>query len=279
MNPAPARFGCCLNASTLRGTPVLRQIEVAAAAGFGAIELWFADTDAHLAAGGSLREIRQALNDAGLAVPTLIYFAGWFKASDGEWPEIRDACQRRMEQAAELGAGHLICSPPAGEADLPRGAGRYRELLDLGSRTGVVPIFEFLGFVEQYRSIESAIEVMSLAGGGCTVLDPFHVFRGGGSMESIARLNADQIAISHFNDTVPHPAREQQTDADRVFPGDGTQDLRRYCDLLAGTGYSGWLSLELFRPDLWSRDPLSVAREGFQKLQPFAQHSREPRRS
>jgi sugar phosphate isomerase/epimerase len=266
---APARFGCCLNASTLRGTPVLRQIAVAAAAGFGAIELWFADIDAHIAAGGSLREVRRALDDAGLAVPTLIYFAGWFEASEAEWPGIRDACLRRMEQAAELGAGHLICSPPAGEADLPKGAGRYRELLALGSRTGVVPIFEFLGFVDQYRSIESAIDVMSLAGGGCTVLDPFHIFRGGGSMESIARLKADQIAISHFNDTLLQPAREQQTDADRVFPGDGTQDLHRYCDLLTGTGYSGWLSLELFRPDLWSRDPLSVAREGFGKLQPY----------
>lgn len=274
MNLAPARFGCCLNASTLRGTPLLLQIEVAAAAGFGAIELWFADTDAHLAAGGSLREIRQALNDAGLAVPTLIYFAGWFEASDDAWPGIRDVCLRRMEQAAELGASHLICSPPAGEADLPTGAGRYRELLALGSRTGVVPIFEFLGFVDQYRSIESAIEVMSLAGGGCTVLDPFHVFRGGGSMESIPRLKADQIAISHFNDILAHPPRELQGDADRVFPGDGTQDLRRYCDLLAGTGYSGWLSLELFRPDLWSRDPLSVAREGFQKLQPYCESCR-----
>ncbi|MGE3312373.1 MAG: hypothetical protein AB7O66_20600 [Limisphaerales bacterium] len=47
-------FGLGLNASTLRGTPVLTQINAASRAGFKALELWFADTDAHLAQGGSL---------------------------------------------------------------------------------------------------------------------------------------------------------------------------------------------------------------------------------
>ena len=265
MNP----LGYCLNASTIRGTPVLRQIEVAAAAGFGALELWFADTDAHLAAGGSLREIRTALSDAGLCVPTLIYFSGWFECAEPDWPRLKDACARRMDQASQLGAPHLICSPPAGMADLALGARRYRELLELGRETGVAPSFEFLGFAQQYHNLESAVEVLSLAGGGTTVLDPFHVFRGGGSVESIASLQAHQIAISHFNDTVLVPPRMEQHDGDRVMPGDGSFPLRRYCDLLRAADYRGWLSLELFRPDLWCRDPLEVAREGRRKLEPF----------
>ena len=260
-------FGYCLNASTIRGTPVLRQIEVAAAAGFGALELWFADTDAHLAAGGSLREIRTALTDAGLCVPTLIYFSGWFECIEPEWPHLKDACARRMDQAAQLGAAHLICSPPEGAANIALGASRYRELLDLGTETGVAPTFEFLGFVEKYNRIEAALEVLSLAGGGTTVLDPFHVFRGGGSVESISLLNAQQIAISHFNDTVLHPPRMEQDDGDRVMPGAGSFPLRRYCDLLRSVGYCGWLSLELFRPDLWARNPFEVAREGRTNMQ------------
>jgi 2-keto-myo-inositol isomerase len=31
-------------------------------------------------------------------------------------------------------------------------------------------------------------------------------------------------------------------------------------------GYQGWLSLELFREDLWKRDPLEVARIGLEKM-------------
>jgi sugar phosphate isomerase/epimerase len=262
-------FGCCLNASTIRGTPVRRQIEVAAAAGFGAMELWFSDVDAHLAEGGSLSDLRHALNDAGLVVPTLIYFSGWFDCDATRWPQIQGDCARRMEQAAALGATWLICSPPEGPADLALGAQRYRELLDLGNSTGVAPIFEFLGFVQQYCTIDSALEVLARAGGGTTVVDPFHVIRGGDTLESLSRLKGSQIAISHFNDTVAHPPRLQQHDGDRVMPGDGCLDLHRYCDLLRNTGYRGWLSLELFRPDLWAKDPLEVAREGRRKLQPF----------
>ena len=48
--------------------------------------------------------------------------------------------------------------------------------------------------------------------------------------------------------------------------GDGTFDLRRYLELLLATGYEGFLSLELFREDLWKQDPVDVAREGLEKM-------------
>lgn len=261
-------FGLCLNASTLRGTPVLRQIDAASRAGFKAIELWFADTDAHLASGGNLAEIRRAVDDAGLVVPTMIYLGGWFEAPEPEWPQVRADCVRRLEQAAVLGAPHVIAGPPAGAADPIRGAERYHELLVLGGGVGALPAFEFLGFVTPYCTIESALDVLALSdhSRATLVLDPFHIFRGGGSIESVAKLRAKQIAISHFNDTPANPPREQQGDGDRVWPGDGHLDLQRYLTLLAGTGYEGWLSLELFREDLWKKDPFDVTREGMDRL-------------
>ena len=51
------------------------------------------------------------------------------------------------------------------------------------------------------------------------------------------------------------------------MPGTGSFPLRRYCDLLRSVGYCGWLSLELFRPDLWARNPFEVAREGRTNMQ------------
>jgi len=268
-------FQYCLNASTIRGTPVLRQIEVASQAGYGAIELWFSDTDAHVAAGGSLGEIRRALEDAGLVAPTLIYLGGWFDCTETDWPRVREECLRRLQQATILGAPHVIAGPPTGRAPMEIGARRYRELLELGTDIGALPAMEFLGFVQQYNTIESALEVLEFAAhhGGTTVLDPFHVFRGGGSMQSLKKLTARQIAISHFNDTPATPPREQQHDANRVWPGEGHLDLGLYLQLLRETGYHGWLSLELFREELWRRDPLSVAREGLKKMRAVVEHS------
>jgi len=261
-------FRYALNASTIRGTPLLQQIEVAAQAGYGAIELWFADLDAHLLDGGSIQEVRRALDDRKLAVPSVIYVGGWFAADDREWPLVKAECSRRFDQAAQLGASFVIAGPPAGSADVALGARRYRELLDLGKLAGALPATEFLGFVEQLNTIESALEVVELAGGaeGTVVLDPFHIFRGGGSVESIAMLRGEQVAVAHFNDTPAAPPREQQHDRDRVWPGEGHLDLRRYLALLQQIGFRGWLSLELFREDLWARDPLEVARIGLEKM-------------
>jgi sugar phosphate isomerase/epimerase len=261
-------FGYCLNASTIRGTPILQQIEVAAAVGYGAIELWFADVDAHLALGGTIGELRRALDDRGLVVPTLIYLAGWFDATATDWPRIKAECGRRLEQAAQLGARYVIAGPPAGQADADRGAERYGELLEIGESAGALPAMEFLGFVEQLNTIESALDVIERAAHPCgsIVLDPFHIFRGGGSVESIAQLRGQRVAIAHFNDTPAHPPRNQQHDSDRVWPGDGHLDLGRYLALLRQIGFRGWLSLELFREELWADDPFRVARLGLEKM-------------
>lgn len=269
-------FRSCLNASTIRGTPVLRQIEVAARAGYEGIELWFADTDAHVARGGTLGEIRRALDDHGLKVPTVIYLGGWFECPDGDWSRVKANCRRRLDEAAVLGAPFVIAGPPGGRADVETGVGRYRELLACGRAAGSLPAFEFLGFVEQFCTVESALDVLDRVGdaAGTTVVDPFHVHRGGGSFEGLARLRADQIAVAHFNDAPALPPRERQQDGDRVWPGDGVLPLGRYLDLLAGTGYRGWLSLELFREDLWARDPMEVALIGYEKMRAVVERVR-----
>src|SRR4030095_15530128 len=138
----------------------------------------------------TIAELRHALDAGGLSVPTCIYLGDWFDASEADWPRVRDTCARRIDQAAELGAAHVIAGPPSGRADVGEGARRYRELLHRGVSEGARPAFEFLGFVEQFNTIESALEVLAMAAhpDGTTVLDPFHIFRGGGSVESVATL-------------------------------------------------------------------------------------------
>lgn len=263
----------CLNSSTIRPTPILKKIEVAGKAGYSAIELWHDDIDAHLAAGGTLREIRKALDDQNLEVPTTIYVKGWFETTGPAHVKELDECKRRMAQAVAVGAIHVIAGPPAGMADHDQGARNYRELLEIGLKMGVKPAMEFLGFVEDINTIEDALEIVTKADhpAGTVVLDPFHIFRGGGSLESIAKLTGEQVAIMHFNDAPQLPPREQQHDKDRVYPGDGHLDLARELALLRQIGYDRWLSLELFREDLWARNPLEVATIGLEKMRAVAE--------
>ena len=263
-----ADFIYCLNSSTIRPTPLLEKIRVAGSAGYAAIELWHDDIDLYLSQGGTLAELRMALDDAGLTVPTTIMLKGWWDTSGEEHARAMEEVRRRLDQAAAAGAVYAIAGPPHGPVDYDLGARRYAELLALGREFGVRPAMEYLGFVQDVKTIDDALRVMDGSGrsDATIVLDPFHCFRGGGGFETIAGLDESRIAISHFNDAPAHPAPHEQHDPDRVLPGEGHLDLRRYLDLLRGTGYRRWLSLELFRQDLWDRDPQEVARIGLERM-------------
>lgn len=268
-----AAFIYCLNSSTIKPAPILDKIRIAGETGYRAIELWHDDIDAHLARGGSLGEIRNAVADHGLEVPTTIFLKGWWDTTGAVYRRAMDEIKRRLAQAAEVGAKFSIAGPPLGMVDVAAGAERYRELLQVGRTFGVRPAMEYLGFADEVNTIEAALAVMdgSQDADATIVLDPFHCFRGGGPLESIRKLTAERIAISHFNDSPAFPDRELQQDPDRVMPGDGCVDLRMYCNLLREVGYDRWLSLELFRRDLWAQDPREVARIGLEKMRAAAE--------
>lgn len=266
-------FRYSLNSSTIRTTPLLRKIAVASEAGYSGIELWHDDIDAYLSGGGSLSELRRALDDHGLMVPTTIHLKQWFQTVGDEYAAVISDTQRKLEQAAAVGACYTVAGPPPGIADRQLGARRYFDLLELGKQFAVCPAFEYLGFVEDIRTIDDALEIMDGSGhpDACIVLDPFHCYVGGGSMESIRRLTASRIVVSHFNDAPASPPPHTQRDPDRVMPGDGAVNLKLYCELLRTVGYTGFLSLELFRPDLWEQNPLEVARTGLEKMMSVAE--------
>lgn len=263
-----ADFIYCLNASTIKTTPILDQIRAAGDAGYKAIELWHDDIDDHLHGGGQLADIRKALDDHALEVPTTIFLKGWWDTVDDVYEQAIDETKRRLNQARELGAPFSIGGPPLGPVDFAVGARNYARLLEVGREFGVKPVAEYLGFSEEVNTIEAALQVMIGSGDAdaTTVLDPFHCFRGGGPIESISKLTESQIAISHFNDSPAFPPRHLQQDCDRVMPGDGIVELKQYCKLLKGTSYNRWLSLELFNREYWAQDPREVATLGLDKM-------------
>ncbi len=269
-------FQYSLNSSTIKPTPILDKVRVASEAGYDAIELWHDDIEAHRASGGTLKEIRSAIDDRGLVVPTTIMLKGWCEPDGPEYRQGIDECKRRLEHAATLGAIHSIAGPPLGDVDYDLASQRYGELLDLGLSMGVKPAMEYLGFAEEVNGIGDAKRIIDGSGRseGTIVLDPFHDFRGGAGCEEIATLTAAQIAICHFDDAPAEPSPPDQHDSDRVMPGDGVIDLQRFVSLLRQIGYDRWISLELFREDLWRQDPLEVAKSGLRKMRSVCEESR-----
>lgn len=264
-----------LNSSTIKPTPILEKIRVAAEAGYGGIELWHDDIDRHLQSGGKLADIRRAVDESGLTVPTTVMLKGWCEPDGPDYDRGIAECRRRLEQSAAVGARHAIAGPPHGPVDYTLAARRYGELLDLGLSLGVRPAMEYLGFAQEVNHIGAALKIMRGSGRSqaTIVLDPFHDFRGGAGCEKIAELKASEIAVCHFDDAPGSPPAPEQRDPHRVMPGDGVIDLKRFVALLRQVGYRGWISLELFREDLWQQDPLAVAKLGLQKMRAVCEAS------
>ena len=258
----------CLNSSTIRPTPLLEKIRVAAKTGYSAIELWTDDIDAFVSGGGKLGDVRRALNDSGLLVPSVVALHGWLGSTGSEHDAAMAEAARRMEQAIAVGAARIIASPPLEDRDLSRAGDQYRELLELGDHLGIAPAMEFLGFVPSVFTIEQAWQIAVDAdhADAAVVMDPFHILRGGGDIESIGLVPGDRVAVWHWNDLPAEPPATEQTDADRVMPGDGVAPLQQIETLARDAGYAGPVSLELFNESYWARDPEEVAALGLRKM-------------
>jgi sugar phosphate isomerase/epimerase len=263
-----SEFVYCLNTSTIRPTPLLEKIEIAAAAGYQAIEPWNDEITAYLEQGGSFGELKSALAGSGLKVVSMIALHGWITAEGALHQRALDECRRRMAQAAELDSPYIVASPPQEVVDLNHASHRFAELLEMGARVGVLPSMEFLGFVNGVKNVASAWAIASGSGHprATIVADIFHMMRGGGSIDDLLTLKGNNLACFHINDLPSEPDPLDQKDEDRVMVGDGIADLPRVIANLRAVGYRGPLSLELFNRSLWAEDPLDVVKRGLARI-------------
>ena len=261
-------FVYCLNTSTIRPTPLLEKIAIAARAGFRAIEPWNDEVTAYLEQGGRLPDLKRAIGDHGLKVVSVIALHGWITADGAEHARVLEDCRRRMAQAADLGSPYIVASPPQDVVEMNRATARFGELLQLGKEMGVTPSMEFLGFVDGVNSVASAWAIAEGTGdpSATVVADVFHMIRGGGSIDDLLTLSGDRLACFHINDIPAEPDPRTQRDEDRVMVGEGIADLDRVVANLRQIGYHGPLSLELFNRSLWDQDPLEVATRGLERI-------------
>ena len=95
--------------------------------------------------------------------------------------------------------------------------------------------------------------------------DVFHMHIGDSGFSGLRHLQGDFIAIFQFNDAPATPAKPDLKDEHRVFPGDGILPLEQCLRDLRDIGFERCVSLELYNPAYWKRDPLAVAEEGRRK--------------
>ena len=268
-------FTYCLNTSTISGQKlgIEKEIEIAAGAGFRAIEPWIRELMDYQKAGGSLKDLGKRLKDSGLAVPSAIGFAGWILDNDAQRAKGMEEMKRDMDIVAQVG-GTRIAAPAAGirkdmpPVDLHRAAERYAAVCELGKQFNVVPMVEIWGPSNTLQKLGDGVMVAMNSGRreACVLADVYHLYKGGTEVGALTMLAGGTIPVFHFNDYPAEPPRAMITDAQRVFPGDGVAPMRDIMGELRRMGTPCVLSLELFNRDYWKRSPVKVAQEGFEKM-------------
>jgi sugar phosphate isomerase/epimerase len=147
-------------------------------------------------------------------------------------------------------------------------AQRYRALLDIGDRIGVVPQVEVWGFSKTLGRLGEAALVAIESGhkDACILPDVYHLYKGGSGFTGVNLLAGSAMHVLHLNDYPADPPRETIADKDRIYPGDGAAPLKTFLRDLRRIGFRGALSLELFNREYWMRDALVVARTGLDKM-------------
>ncbi|MGF1586998.1 MAG: sugar phosphate isomerase/epimerase family protein, partial [Bacteroidales bacterium] len=269
-----SRFRYCLNTSTIRGQEpgLVGAIEIAAEAGYDGVELWVNEIKDYLNKGNSLSELYRIIQANNLVVEGAIGFAPWIVDDEQERHLGFRQMEEEMNLMSELGC-RRIAAPPAGYNNIPgldyQEAGlRYRQLLDLGRKTGVMPHLEFWGASRSLYNLGQALLVAASANDPDVRLlgDVYHLFRGGSGFNGLNLLRGNIIELFHMNDYPGDIPREEQNDADRVFPGDGAAPMKSIIAQLDEMGGTKILSLELFNREYWKMDALAVASEGLQKM-------------
>ncbi|MDD4267219.1 MAG: sugar phosphate isomerase/epimerase [Pirellulaceae bacterium] len=268
------RFILGLNTGTILGHHLSapEQVDVAAKAGYRAIEPWTGDLKKYVDGGGSLKDLRKRIDDAGLLVSSAIDFSPWAVAERAARARGIEQMKHAMGMLAELGGRH-IAAAPAGihrtpGIDLLDVARRYREILEIGASIGVIPQLEIWGGAETLgRAGEAALVAMQTGHPkACLLLDAYHMYKGGSPFEGLRLLNGAAMVNFHINDYPADPPVDQINDSHRVYPGDGVCPLADVLRALHETGFRGVLSLELFNKTYWEQyDALTNARLGLEK--------------
>jgi len=268
------KFEFSLNMSTIMGQKLglIKELEVASAAGYKHCEIWVPTLEAYLKSGGTLLEAKKRIDDLGINVQNAIGFAQWIVDDESTRKQGLEQMKREMDMLAQLGC-FRTAAPPMGATkeaglDLRRAAERYRAILDIGANMGVTPQLEMWGHSKNLNRVADVLFVAAEAGqpNAKLLLDVFHLYKGESSIDCLHLVGENSIEVFHVNDYVTSNKPTTITDGDRIYAGDGEAPIKEIIKRLKPSEKPVILSLELFNKELWGQDPLKVAKTGLEKL-------------
>lgn len=265
-----------LNGATIMHSPLADDVEIAAEAGFTALEVW-AGKVAEYTQTRPIDDVAHKLRALGITPWCINSIENITYRDAAGRRELFEELARTVALARAIGAPSIVVVP----GRRPDGFNRHesvrdaidvlRAMSDIAGEIGLA--FEFLGkpgcAVPVLDMAVDIIDAVDRANVGM-VIDTFHFHAGNSRFEDIDRVRIDRLFVVHLNGCEDLP-REQLTDAHRLYPGEGVIPIGQILSRLHARGWDGTASVEIFRPAYWEQDPREVARTAFERAKAVAE--------
>ncbi len=261
----------CLNATTLSQELAFDEfVRLAGQAGFAGVEVRLGPI-AEMARERGIEGVRAFFADVGVA-PAHCGLSASLTRPDADFSAALQNAPAECELARALGIPTAMIVLPfrrdAGESDPRRQVEKVRAVAEITGAYSLGLTLEFIGLhppVERRGDFPTTlgrtldlIDQVNRPGVG-VLLDSYHWYLGGSRLADLARIPRGMPLFVHVNDAPPGPVATL-TDPMRVLPGEGVLDLPAWLRAIReATGYDGYVSLELFNPEIRALDPAVAA--------------------
>jgi 4-hydroxyphenylpyruvate dioxygenase len=245
------------------------KLEAIAAARFKGVEIFENDL---LSSAAPAREVRRMIADLGLETVTLQPFRDFEGMPAPQRVRNFSRAERKFDLMQELGADLLlVCSnvSPESLGGIDRAAEDLRALGERAAARGLRIGFEALAWgrhISDYRDAWEAVRRADHAAVGL-VLDSFHALARKTDLRAIGAIPRDKIFLVQLADA---PLLDMDclswSRHYRNFPGQGDLPVLDFMLALQATGYTGWLSLEIFNDQFRAGSARGVAVDGRRAL-------------
>lgn len=258
-----------LNGATTMQADLAADFQAAKAAGFDYVEIWAEKLVTFLHHRNSL-ELKDLIAKTGVLPLSINSIEHITFSTPLTWDAIKKQCAELSDIAARLECPYLVVVPsPLPNSGVTRSeviaesVRVLRELCDIAARRNTSLAFEFIGQPDcSVPTLDLAHEIVLTADRPNLglVIDSFHFYAGGSTIEMVEALDPELIYVFHINDAENLP-REQLQDSHRLLPGLGILPLRELLAAFRRIGYDKVASVEIFRPEYWERDAFELAKD------------------
>ena len=225
-------------------------------AGFKGIGIWHADLE-HILETRTLPEVKQLLDDHGLAYLELEFIWEWFLEPDDERRRAAEPTKRLLfDAAAALGAHHIkVGNIPGTPCELPRLTEAFAELCaEAAEHHDAKMVYEFMPPDVNVRDLGTALALVEGTGAknGGLAIDTWHLAKLGIPSAELTRIPVGYLSWVELSDgqweNMADPIDEVINH--RKLPGEGEFPIREYVAACRQAGYAGPWGVEVLSEEL-----------------------------